>query len=138
MNHLKKFESFIVPKPVRRFMPGWSDEDIALQVLKELKSMKGNHQEISSLKITYKGSSGLGSKYEFNLDGFDFLVDYYVSMRAYGVDSGTLKMNGKPLSVSTEVCKKIMEMIKILDNTTETELTEYDKKDFRIRMKNKK
>lgn len=138
MRNLKTFEAFTIPKPIRRFMPGWSDEDIALQVLKELKDMKGNHQEISKLKIEFKGKSGFGSKYEFNLDGFDFLVDYYISMRAYGVDSGSLKMNGKHLSVSNEICKKIKEMIEILDNTTETELTEYDKKDFRIRMKNKK
>jgi hypothetical protein len=43
MNHLKKFESFLITKPVRKFMPFWSDEDIALQVLKELKEMKNKH-----------------------------------------------------------------------------------------------
>ena len=28
MNHLQKFEAFLIPKPVRKFMPFWSDEDI--------------------------------------------------------------------------------------------------------------
>ena len=138
MNHLKKFESFIIPKPIRRFMPGWSDEDIALQVFKELKSMKGNHQEISKLNITEEGNRR--AKYKFNLDGFEFSVSYYIASTPGGgaLPSGSLKMNGKHLSVSIEVCKKIQDMIEVLDNTTETEITEYDKKDFRMRMKNKK
>ena len=37
MKHLQKFEAFLIPKPVRKFHPWWKDEDIALEILKELK-----------------------------------------------------------------------------------------------------
>ena len=36
---LQKFEAFLIPKPVRKFHPWWKDEDIALEILKELKSV---------------------------------------------------------------------------------------------------
>lgn len=52
MKHLKRFnEAFIIPKPVRKFMPFWGDEEIGLILLKELKNMKATPENISDLKI---------------------------------------------------------------------------------------
>lgn len=54
MKHLKKFEAFLIPKPIRKFHPWWNDEDIALQVLKELKSMKRDTEAIQNFRLHKK------------------------------------------------------------------------------------
>lgn len=129
MNHIKKFESFLIPKPVRKFNPLWKDEDIALEILKELKLLKGDSEGISKLMI----SSDRGS-YTFSLDGFEFYVTYgFRFSPGGGRYSGDMKMNDKYMKVSTEVCKQIYNIIEVLKNTDEDELTDDIKKDFRIR-----
>ena len=127
MKHLQKFEGFIIPKPVRKFNPFWKDEDIALEVLKELKLLKGNSEGISKLEI-----SG-GRTYTFIIGGFDFSVEYGYHMRkGGGTYSGDMKMNDKDMEVSTEVCKQIYNLLQMLKKTDEDELTDDIKKDFRI------
>lgn len=128
MKHLQKFEAFLIPKPVRKFNPLWKDEDIALEILKELKLLKGNSEGISKLMI----SSDRGA-YTFSLDGFKFYVTYgFRFSPGGGRYSGDMKMNDKYMKVSTEVCKQIYNIIEVLKNTDEDELTDDIKKDFRI------
>jgi hypothetical protein len=128
MKHLQKFEAFLIPKPVRKFNPFWKDEDIALEILKELKSLKGNSEGISKLEI-----SG-GRTYTFTIGGFDFSLRYGYQMAGPGGGrySGDMKMNDKYMEVSTEVCKQIYNLLQMLKNTDENELTDDIKKDFRI------
>jgi len=129
MNHLQKFEAFLIPKPVRKFMPFWSDEDIALQVLKELKEMKDNYESTSKLGISEEDDNW----YSFDLDGYQFSVRHYLRMSRGGVyDSGELKMGDNYLTVSNEVCKQIKDIIHYIFTTDERELKDFDKKDFRI------
>lgn len=130
MKNIKTFETFIIPKPIRKFVPSWNDEDIALQVLKELEAMVGNPKEITKL-----GIENIRTGYRFNLDGFDFTVKYHFNLTYYW---GNLQMNDNLLSVSKEICKKIYEIVEKLTRTAEDDIAEYDKKDFRIRMRNKK
>jgi hypothetical protein len=128
MKHLQKFEAFLIPKPVRKFNPFWKDEDIALEILKELKSLKGNSEGITKLMI----SSDRGA-YTFSLDGFKFYVTYGFRMSPGGGRySGDMKMNDKYMEVSTEVCKQIYNLVEQLKNTEHIEMEEDDKKDFRI------
>lgn len=127
MKHLQKFEAFLIPKPVRKFNPFWKDEDIALEVLKELKSLKGDSVGISKLEISGNDA------YSFIIGGFDFSVSYgFVTGPGGGRYSGDMKMNDKYMEVSTEVCKQIYNIIQVLKNTDEDELTDDIKKDFRI------
>ena len=49
MKHLQKFESFLIPKPIRKFHPWWKDEDIALEILKDLKSIVGNSEAVTKM-----------------------------------------------------------------------------------------
>jgi len=122
-------ESFLIPKAVRKFNPSWKDEDIALEILKELKSLKGNSEGIAKLLI----SEDYG--YSFMLDGFKFHVKYGFSMNRGErsiLASGDMKMNDKYMKVSTEVCKQIFNLVKQLKNTDRIEMEEDDKKDFRI------
>jgi hypothetical protein len=128
MKHLQKFEAFLIPKPVRKFHPWWKDEDIALEILKELKSLKGNSEGIAKLLI----SENRG--YSFIVDGFKFHVNYRFRMSTdgTGVYSGDMKMNDKDMKVSTEVCKQIYNLVEQLKNTEHIEMEEDDKKDFRI------
>ena len=124
MKHLKKFETFLVPKSVRNLNPKWKDEDIAIEILEELKSLKGNSEDIAKLSI-----SG-DFRYEFTINGFKFEVS--PSFRAMLPNDGELKMNGNKLKVSSEVCNQIVKTIEELKNTENTEMKEDDKKDFRI------
>ena len=127
MNHLQKFEAFLIPKPVRKFNPFWKDEDIALEVLKELKSLRGNLEGIAKLLISEVRG------YSFIVDGFKFHVKYGFHMGPGGGRfDGTMKMNDNDMNVSTEVCKQIFEMIEILKNSDIDETISDDKKDFRI------
>jgi hypothetical protein len=132
MKHIKlfeAFEAFLIPKPVRKFNPFWKDEDIALEILKELKSLKSNSEGISKLEIL-----SVGRTYKFTIGGFEFSVKYGYHMRGPGggAYSGDMKMNDKYMEVSTEVCKQIYNIIQVLKNTDEDELTDDIKKDFRI------
>ena len=127
MKHLQKFEGFIIPKPIRKFNPLWKDEDIALEILKELKSLKGNSEGITKLLI----SENRG--YSFIIDSFKFHVKYGFRMGPGGGRySGEMKMNDKYMEVSTEVCKQIFNLVEQLKNTDFIEQEEDDKKDFRI------
>jgi hypothetical protein len=127
MKHLQKFEAFLIPKPVRKFMPFWSDEDVALTLLKELKNMKATPEVLSKMNI--KRQDGF---YNFNLDEYNFDVKYgfVLSPGGGGRDSGDLRMNGEYLQASSEVCKKIQKEVLRLKNSSEDEIREYDKKDF--------
>ena len=128
MKHLQKFEAFLIPKPVRKFHPWWKDEDIALEILKDLKKLKGNSEGIVKLRISQEGSW-----YSFIIDGFKFHVKYSFSMSPGGGSySGDMKMNDKYMKVSTEVCKQIYNLVEKLKNTEKIEMEEDDKKDFRI------
>ena len=128
MKHLQKFEAFLIPKPVRKFHPWWKDEDIALEILKDLKSLKGNSEGITKLMIT----SDRGA-YIFSLDGFKFYVNYGFRMGPGGGRyDGDMKMNDKYMSVSTEVCKQIYNLVEEFKNIEHIEMEEDDKKDFRI------
>ncbi len=128
MKHLQKFEAFLIPKPVRKFHPWWKDEDIALEIIKDLKSLKGNSEDISKLMI-----SGDNGAYTFQIDGFEFYVNYGFRMGPGGGSySGNMKMNGKYMNVSTEACKQIYNLALQLKNTEHIEMEEDDKKDFRI------
>jgi hypothetical protein len=123
----EKFEAFLIPKPVRKFHPWWKDEDIALEILKELKSLKGNSEGIAKLLI----SENRG--YSFIVDGFKFHVKYGFRMSPGGGSySGDMKMNDKYMEVSTEVCKQIFNLVEQLKNVDFIEQEEDDKKDFRI------
>ena len=127
MKHLQKFEDFLIPKPVRKFNPFWKDEDIALEILKSLKSLKGNSEGIAKLLISEVRG------YSFIVDGFKFHVKYgFRFSPGGGRYSGDMKMNDKYMEVSTEVCKQIYNIIQVLKNTDEDELTDDIKKDFRI------
>ena len=132
MKHIKlfeAFEAFLIPKPVRKFNPFWKDEDIALEILKELKSLKSNSEGISKLEIL-----SVGRTYKFTIGGFEFSVKYGYHMRGPGggAYSGDMKMNDKYMEVSTEVCKQIYNLVEQLKNTEHIEMEEDDKKDFRI------
>ncbi len=128
MNHLQKFEAFLIPKSVRKFHPFWKDEDIALEIIKDLKSLKGNSEGISKLMI-----SGGDGGYTFKIDGFEFYITYGFRMSPGGGGySGDMKMNDKYMKVSNEVCKQIYNLVNTLKNTEKIEMEEDDKKDFRI------
>jgi hypothetical protein len=130
MKHLQKFEGFIIPKPVRKFMPFWSDEDVALTLLKELKNIKATPEVLSKMDIKSPERVN-GWFYNFNLGEYNFDVKYVVYSSPGGVShSGDLSMNGERLSVSSEVCKKIKKEIIRLKNADDNEVREYDKKDF--------
>jgi hypothetical protein len=124
MKHLQKFEAFLIPKPIRKFNPLWKDEDIALEILKELKSLKGNSEGIAKIMI-----SG-DFNYNFIFSGFKFEVKR--SFTAIHSHKGRLKMNDKYLEVSSEICDQIYKVIESLKNTEHIEMEEDDKKDFRI------
>lgn len=125
---LKIQESFLIPKSVRKFHPWWKDEDIALEILKDLKSLKGNSEGISKLMISEEGVW-----YSFIIDGFKFHVKYSFTMGpGGGIYRGDMKMNDKYMKVSTEVCKQIYNLVERLKNTEKIEMEEDDKKDFRI------
>jgi hypothetical protein len=120
-------ETFLIPKPVRKFNPFWKDEDIALEILKSLKSLKGNSEGIAKLLISEVRG------YSFIVDGFKFHVKYGFRMGPGGGRySGEMKMNDKYMEVSTEVCKQIFNLVEQLKNTDFIEQEEDDKKDFRI------
>ncbi len=126
MKHLHKFEAFIIPKPLRKYHPWWSDEDIALQVLKDLKDIKKSGQTID-----FKSGDRC---YTFELDGYEFKVNYYLETdRDGGARSmvGYMYLDGGSLEVSTEVCKKIYELIE--DMLYEESTPAENKKSFRIR-----
>ena len=126
MKHLQKFEGFIIPKPVRKFMPFWKDEEVALTLLSELKKVKATPEVLSKMNI--KRQDGF---YNFNLDEYNFDVKYgFVLSPGGGRDSGDLRMNGEYLQASSEVCKKIQKEVLRLKNSSEDEIREYDKKDF--------
>jgi len=128
MNHLQKFEAFLIPKPVRKFHPWWKDEDIALEILKDLKKLKGNSEGIVKLRISQEGSW-----YSFTIDGFNFKVHYGFHLSpGGGSHSGDMKMNDKYMGVSSEVCKQIFNLVEQLKNAEHIEQEEDDKKDFRI------
>lgn len=124
MKHLNKFEAFIIPKSVRKHHPWWGDEDIALQVLQDLKDIKKSGQTIDA-KSTSKG-------WEFELDGYDFKVDYYQSFSPGGISmKGFLYLNGERIKTSDEVCKQIFNIVN--DMQKEESPSEQSKKSFRIR-----
>jgi len=126
MKHLQKFEGFIIPKPVRKFMPFWKDEEVALTLLSELKKVKATPEVLSKMNI--KRQDGF---YNFNLDEYNFDVKYgFVLSPGGGRDSGDLRMNGEYLQASSEVCKKIQKEVLRLKNSNDDEVKEYDKKDF--------
>ena len=128
MKHLQKFEAFLIPKPVRKFHPWWKDEDIALEILKDLKKLEGNSEGISKLLISKEGAW-----YSFTIDGFKFQVHYGFHLSPGGGSySGDMKMNDKYMKVSSEVSKQIYNLIENLKNTDKLEQEEDDKKDFRI------
>ena len=128
MKHLQKFEAFLIPKPVRKFHPWWKDEDIALEILKELKSLKGNSEGITKLMISEERVW-----YSFIIDGFKFHVKYgFRPTPGGGFYGGDMKMNDKYMKVSNEVCKQIYNLVEKLKNTEKIEMEEDDKKDFRI------
>jgi len=128
MKHLQKFEAFLIPKPVRKFHPWWKDEDIALEIIKDLKKLKGNSEGIAKLLISENGAW-----YSFNIDGFKFDVKYgFVFGPGGGRHSGDMKMNDKLMNVSAEACKQIKNLVEQLKNTDKLEQEEDDKKDFRI------
>jgi len=128
MKHLQKFEGFIIPKSVRKFHPWWKDEDIALEILKDLKKLKGNSEDIAKLLISKEGGW-----YSFTIDGFNFKVNYGFHMSPGGGSySGDMKMNDKYMKVSSEVCKQIFNLVDRLKNTEKIEQEDDDKKDFRI------
>lgn len=128
MKYLKAYEGFVIPKPIRKILPWWKDEDIALQVLKDLKSIQGNSSAISKLSI-----SNVGKGISFTMDGFDFYVQYGSSFGPGGVSyNGYLKMNSDYLEVSTEVCYQIQSILIKLRDTDIDEHKEYSKRDFRL------
>lgn len=128
MKHIQKFESFLIPKSVRKFHPWWKDEDIALEVLKDLKKVEGNSEGIAKLMI-----SGSEDKYTFKIDGFEFYITYGFRMGPGGGRyDGNMKMNDKYMKVSNEVCKQIYNLVNTLKNIEKIEMEEDDKKDFRI------
>jgi len=100
MKHLQKFEGFIIPKPVRKFNPFWKDEDIALEILKELKSLKGNSEGISKLLI----SENRG--YSFIIDSFKFHVKYGFYMSPGGGRYNKKKTIKKTLESIVDWCNK--------------------------------
>ena len=124
MKHLHKFEAFIIPKPLRKYHLLWKDEDIALQVLQDLKDIKKSGQGIEATS-TNKG-------WKFDLDGYEFEVEYYYAMTPGGGSMwGNLNLNGEQIRVSTEVCKKIFNLVK--DMMYEQSPAGETKKSFRIR-----
>lgn len=128
MKHLQKFEAFLIPKPARKFMPFWKDEEVALTLLSELKKMKATPENISILNISSTDDNCIN----FDLGEYNFDVEYVPSAPGLaGLDSvGVLKMNGEQCNVSVEVCKKIHKEILRLKNSNDNEVREYDKKDF--------
>lgn len=129
MKHLHKFEAFIIPKPLRKYHSLWKDEDIALQVLQDLKDIKKSGQGIDATS-TNNGIDGEGWKFE--LDGYEFEVEYYYAMTPGGGSMwGNLNLNGEQIRVSTEVCKKIFNLVK--DMMYEQSPAGETKKSFRIR-----
>ena len=124
MKHLHKFEAFIIPKPLRKYHLLWKDEDIALQVLQDLKDIKKSGQGIEATS-TNKG-------WKFDLDGYEFEVEYYYAMTPGGGSMwGNLNLNGEQIRVSTEVCKQIFNLVK--DMMYDQSPAGETKKSFRIR-----
>lgn len=127
MKHLHKFEAFIIPKAIRKHHPWWGDEDIALQVLQELKSIKKSGQDIDAIK-TDKG-------WKFKLDGYDFEVKYYEAISGMSRPQlsmfGNLNLNGERIQTSDEVCKQIFNLVN--DMQVEKSPAEQSKKSFRSR-----
>ena len=124
MKHLNKFEAFIIPKPLRKYHLLWKDEDIALQVFQDLKDIKKSGQSIEATS-TNKG-------WKFDLDGYEFEVEYYYAMTPGGGSMwGNLNLNGEQIRVSTEVCKKIFNLVK--DMMYDQSPAGETKKSFRIR-----
>jgi hypothetical protein len=124
MKHLHKFEAFIIPKSIRKHHPWWGDEDIALQVLKELKDIKKSGQTIESVETD--------NGWKFELDGYDFEVEYYQVALPGGLNmTGNLNLNGEKIRTSDEVCKQIFNLIN--DMQIEESPAEQSKKSFRIR-----
>jgi len=120
-------ESFLIPKPARKFMPFWKDEEVALTLLSELKKMKATPENISRLNISSTNDNCIN----FDLGEYNFDVEYDWVSGLAGLDSvGVLKMNGEHCNVSVEVCKKIHKEILRLKNSNDAEVKEYDKKDF--------
>jgi hypothetical protein len=126
MKHLHKFEAFIIPKSIRKHHPWWNDEDIALQVLQELKDIKKSNGNLEILRL---GSE----RYKFELDEYDFEVKYYFSpTTSGGYMAGALFLDDKRLNTSTEVCKQIFDLVGDIQKIQDSPDDE-SKKSFRIR-----
>ena len=132
MKNIKKFEAFIIPKPLRKFHPWWKDEEIALNILSELKKIQksGSIQSVNDLEI--KKQQNKYNQFTFKLDDFSIDVDYrFVMSPGGGRDVGEMSLDGVKLKVSDEVCRKICNVLRKLISL-EDELL---KKDFKIRRK---
>ena len=130
MKNIKKFEAFIIPKPLRKFHPWWKDEEIALNILDELKKIQKSRsiQSVNDLEI--KKQQNEYNKFTFRLDDFSIDVDYrFIMTPGGGRDAGEMILDGVQLEVSDEVCRKICNVLRKLISL-EDELL---KKDFKIR-----
>lgn len=128
MKHIKKLEAFVIPRPVRKFHPWWKDEEIALNVLDELKKIerRKTKYKVNDLEI----KPDIENKYTFKLDEFPIEVSYWHVMGPGGLRyDGKMTLDGLQLEVSDEVCKKICNVLKKLLSIDDELL----KKDFKVR-----
>jgi hypothetical protein len=121
-------EAFLIPKPARKFMPFWKDEEVALTLLSELKKMKATPENISRLNISSTNDNFIN--FDLGEYNFDVKYDCRLDLQNKNCSVGVLKMNGEHCNVSVEVCKKIQKEILRLKNSNDVEVREYDKKDF--------
>jgi hypothetical protein len=145
MKHLHKFEAFIIPKALRKFK--WSDEDIALHVLKEIEDLhtivkKSGKNTIDFKKEIVDGQFACDFYYTFEIDDYEFRIKY---VRHTGVpgrstrltEYGYMYLNGRILDVSKEVCIKIYDTISRIrkeeSEFEENSIHDDNKKGFRIR-----
>ena len=99
MKNLKTFESFIIPRPVRKMF--WSNEKLGLAILDRLKSIDVNDMdELEEINITHE--SGLIKAFNFTL-GLKYRLMYNSPF------GDSIIQGGQKLDISEELCKKIKE-----------------------------
>ena len=106
MKNLKKFESFIIPRPARKMF--WSSEKLGLAILDRLKSVDVNDvDDLQEINITHE--SGLVRAINFTL-GLKYRLMYNSPF------GDSIIQGGQKLDISEELCKKIKEQLDRLSN----------------------
>ncbi len=136
MKKIKTFEAFFIPKPLRKYH--WKDEDIALDILSELKKILKSRDNdiIRKLEIDFRQLIGINTEYKFNFNDFQVEVKYLWMDGPVGGDyNGSLLVDGVSLDVSQEITYKIYSIVKKLTMVEQEDTENHIKKDFRINRK---